>query len=324
MTQGLSGILNVDKPLGWTSHDVVDLVRRLTGIRQVGHAGTLDPLATGVLLVCVGSATRLSDYLMHARKCYLARIALGSTTTTDDREGEVVERRPTSTVTRQGVVDVLSAFVGTIEQVPPAFSAIKVGGESAYRQARRGAKPELASRTVRVDGLALTELDGDMLTVLVWCGAGTYIRSLARDIGAALGCGAHLAGLRRLSSGAYSLESALSVDALRDLAADGKLQDVLAPADRAVAGWPVLVVEEPTISELVHGGIITTPGAGSSGHSSVRVMSVDGRLLALAEYDPRRRGWQPRKVLIPTPSGRQPAKRQDGSAGVLEGVEIPT
>ncbi|HZS89485.1 MAG TPA: tRNA pseudouridine(55) synthase TruB [Chloroflexota bacterium] len=319
MTQALSGILNVDKPPGWTSHDVVSLVRHLAGIRQVGHAGTLDPLATGVLLVCIGAATRLSDYLMHGRKCYLASLALGATTTTDDREGEVVVRRPIADVTRQRVLDILPAFVGAIEQIPPAFSAIKVGGVAAYRRARRGLAPELAPRTVRVEGLAVTALDGDTLTILVWCSAGTYIRSLARDIGEALGCGAHLAALRRLSSGGYSVAESRSLVALQDLAAAGRLSQALAPMDRAVCDWPVVILDDRAISQLAHGGLLAAPAPAGGGPTGARLMSIDGRLLGLAEYDPRRRGWQPRKVLDAAPSAGQTAPRAGHRAHAVKG-----
>jgi tRNA pseudouridine55 synthase len=317
MTQALSGILNVDKPLGWTSHDVVALVRHLFGTRQVGHAGTLDPLATGVLLVCVGPATRLSDYLMHTRKCYLASLVLGATTTTDDREGEVVDRRPIDGVTRRCVLDILPTFVGAIEQIPPAFSAIKVGGVAAYRQARRGLSPELAPRKVRVEGLAVTAFDAGMLTMLVWCSTGTYIRSLARDIGEALGCGAHLAALRRLGSGGYTVSEAKSVDSLRQLASAGQLPLALAPMDRALSDWPVVILDGKAISQMAHGGLLAAPAPRDGRHTGARLMSSDGRLLALAEYDVRRLGWQPRKVLDTTPPAREPVPRASTGAETL-------
>ncbi len=279
----LSGILNVDKPLGWTSHDVVGLVRRLTRQRQVGHAGTLDPLASGVLLVMVGQATRLSDYLMHGRKCYLARLRLGATTPTDDAEGEVTEARAVTGLTRERVVAALSAFRGDIEQVPPAYAAIKQGGVPVYKLARQGKEPVLAARQVRIDALALLALDGEMLDILVWCGAGTYIRALARDVGERLGCGAYLAGLRRLSSGAFGVDTAVGVQELRRLAGEGRVSEVLAPLDEAVADWPVVITTAQQAQDVLHGGFIAdrssaratsgsasgSPTLGSAGSSQI-------------------------------------------------------
>ena len=295
----LGGILNVDKPLGWTSHDVVGLVRRLSGERQVGHAGTLDPLATGVLLVMVGAATRLSDYLMQGRKCYRARLRLGVRTSTDDGEGEIVEVRPTKGVTRERVLETLGRFRGRIEQVPPAYAAIKHGGVPAYKLARRGQAPALAAREVRIDALALTEMERDTeaqtLDLLFWCGAGTYIRALARDVGAELGCGAHLAALRRLSSGAFGVDSAVSVPALRELAARGQLYEQMRPLGDAVAGWPVLVLSDAEARAALHGMPVAGPPA--AGTDEARLYARDGRLLALARYQAGRGAWQPTKVL---------------------------
>jgi tRNA pseudouridine55 synthase len=294
----LSGILNVDKPLGWTSHDVVGLVRRLCGQRQVGHAGTLDPLATGVLLVALGAATRLTEYLMHGRKCYLARVRLGIRTETDDAEGRVILTRPTAGLTRERIVAALAGFRGDIRQVPPSYAAIKQGGVPAYKLARQGRAAELAARDVRIDGLALVALEPDALEILVWCSAGTYIRALARDLGEALGCGGHLAALRRLSSGAFGLEGALGVPALRRLAAEGRLHERLYPLDEAVASWPALVVDDATAATVQHGHAVAAPAAATPGHQT-RIYARDGRLLALARYDARRHAWQPCKVLAP-------------------------
>jgi len=294
----MDGILNVDKPLGWTSHDVVGLVRRLTGQRQVGHAGTLDPLATGVLLVTVGAATRLSDYLMHGRKCYLARVRLGQRTTTDDAEGPVVEERSTADVTAARVTAALAPFLGTIDQIPPAYAAIKKDGVPAYKLARQGKAPEMASRTVRIDGLALTGLEDGLLDMLVWCGSGTYIRALARDVGERLGCGAHLAALRRLSSGDFGVDTALGVPEMRALAADGLLYTRLRPSDEAVAAWPAVVLDDHATAAVLHGNPVPfrLPTSDSRLTPEARLYARDGRMLALARYDARRDMWQPGKV----------------------------
>lgn len=294
-THAISGILNVDKPLGWTSHDVVALARRLTGVRQVGHAGTLDPLATGVLLVMVGAATRVAEYAMHGRKCYLARLRLGVRTSTDDGEGEVLEIASAHGVTREQVIATLRRFRGDIQQVPPAYAAIKQGGIPSYKLARRGVTPQMAPRAVRIDGLALTRLESETLDLLVWCGAGTYIRALARDVGAALGCGAHLAALRRLSSGAFDVDRALGVSALRAFAEQGRLHEQLLPVDSAVATWPALILDDPQACAVLHGRVI--PGPAASGDQMARVYAPDGRLLALARYAAAEAGWQPVKVL---------------------------
>ena len=296
--QPLCGILNVDKPLGWTSHDVVALVRRLSGQRQVGHAGTLDPLATGVLLVALGAATRLTDDLMHGRKCYLARMRLGIRTTTDDAEGQAVLTRPTAGLTRERVVAALTAFRGDIRQVPPSYAAIKQGGVPAYTLARQGKAAELPARAVRIDGLALLSAAGRseaaVLDILVWCSAGTYIRALARDLGEALGCGGHLQALRRLSSGAFGVEGAVGVTALRRLAAEGRLHEQLYPLDEAVASWPALVVDDATAATVQHGQAVAASDVTAD---ESRIYARDGRLLALARYDARRHAYQPWKVL---------------------------
>jgi tRNA pseudouridine55 synthase len=306
----------VDKPLGWTSHDVVALVRRLSGQRQVGHAGTLDPLATGVLLVALGAATRLTDDLMHGRKCYRARVRLGIRTTTDDAEGQVELTRPTDGLTRERVAAALAGFRGDIRQVPPSYAAIKQGGVPAYKLARQGKAAELPARAVRIDGLALLSAEGrseaEVLDILVWCSAGTYIRALARDLGEALGCGGHLQALRRLSSGAFGVEGAVGVTALRRLAAEDRLHEQLYPMDDAVASWPALVVDDATAAAVQHGRAVAAPGTGDRQQWSVlttddrrltpdqaRMYARDGRLLALARYDARRHAWQPWKVLAP-------------------------
>jgi tRNA pseudouridine55 synthase len=306
----------VDKPLGWTSHDVVALVRGLSGQRQVGHAGTLDPLATGVLLVALGPATRLTDDLMHGRKCYRARVRLGIRTTTDDAEGQVELTRPTDGLTRERVVAALAGFRGDIWQVPPSYAAIKHGGVPAYKLARQGKAAELPARAVRIDGLALLSADGqsetDVLDILIWCSAGTYIRALARDLGEALGCGGHLQALRRLSSGRFGVEGAVGVTALRRLAAEGRLHERLYPMDDAVASWPVLVVDDASAAAVQHGHAVVASEAGDRRQwaalttddrrlipDQARIYARDGRLLALARYDARRQAWQPWKVLAP-------------------------
>lgn len=215
-----SGILVVDKPGGMTSHDVVSRVRRLAGTRRVGHAGTLDPMATGVLVVGVEKATRLLGYLSLSQKEYAATIRLGQSTTTDDAEGEPSGGAPASGVTRAALDAEVAKLTGDISQVPPGVSAIKVGGKRAYKLTREGAAPELAPRPVTVYELTVTDVrkSGEFLDVdaTIRCSSGTYIRALARDLGAALGTGGHLSALRRTSVGPYTIAQARTLDLLSE------------------------------------------------------------------------------------------------------------
>ena len=208
------GIVVIDKPSGMTSHDVVARVRRLAGTRRVGHAGTLDPMATGVLVVGIGRATRLLGHLSGHDKEYDATIRLGVTTTTDDAEGEVVDVLDASHVDDTAVAVAVAALTGSIQQVPSSVSAIKVGGERAYKRIRQGETVELAPRPVTVLSFDVVARRGDDLDVHVACSTGTYVRALARDLGAALGVGAHLTALRRTRVGGFGLDRAVVLDEL--------------------------------------------------------------------------------------------------------------
>ena len=204
------GILNLNKPRGPTSHDVIDRIRALTGIRRVGHAGTLDPLATGVLLVCIGRATRVAEYLMDSHKIYRARVRLGIATDTYDAEGQVipsVDSVDPIEISRAEVETALVRFRGTIEQVPPMYSALKHKGEPLHKLARRGVEVKREPRQVEIPCLALTEWKPPECTLEMTCSPGTYVRALAHDLGQALGCGAHLTGLVRLASGGFRLKA---------------------------------------------------------------------------------------------------------------------
>lgn len=207
-------MLAVDKPAGWTSHDVVAVVRRAIGIRRVGHGGTLDPAATGVLPILVGPATRAADLLHAADKAYAARIRFGHETTTDDAEGEPTASGPIPEGAE--IEAALTRFLGTIQQAPPAYAAVKVGGRRAYQLARRGEPQEIPARAVRIDRLAVASWDPPDLRLLVVCGRGTYIRALARDLGRSLGSAAHLAALRRLAVGALDAGKALGIERVRE------------------------------------------------------------------------------------------------------------
>jgi tRNA pseudouridine55 synthase len=214
MTATSSGLIVVDKPEGPTSFDVVARVRRLMGTREVGHCGTLDPFASGVLVVAVGSFTRLVRVLTADDKAYTATVAFGASTTTDDREGETVARGDPSTLTPELIAAALADMVGVQLQTPPAYSAVHVDGERAYARARRGEAVEMKPREVVIQSLALLSFDGARATLDVRCGKGTYVRSIARDLGARLGVPAHLGALRRTASGGYTLADAVPLDEL--------------------------------------------------------------------------------------------------------------
>ena len=215
MTAGPNGVLPIDKPLGWTSFDVVAVARRAIGAKRVGHGGTLDPLATGLLPLLIGSATKFADTLHTAPKAYAALVTFGSETTTDDREGPATRTASPPTGSLDALDRALDPFRGAIAQVPPTYAAVKVGGRRAYARARSGETFSLAARTVTIDRLAIASWDAPALRLLIVCSTGTYIRSLARDIGTALGSAAHLGGLRRLAVGGLAVEDAITVETLR-------------------------------------------------------------------------------------------------------------
>lgn len=216
-------IILLDKPLGWTSFDAVKRVRGALTRRmkikklKVGHAGTLDPLATGVMVICTGRATKRIDELQAGVKEYVATLALGATTPSFDLETEIDATYPTEHITRDLVIDTLSRFHGTIQQIPPAFSAVKIDGQRAYKMARKGQTPELKAKTLVIDEIELLEYAQDSITLRIVCSKGTYIRALARDIGEALGSGAHLTALRRTRVGDFSIGSCMTVDAAAEM-----------------------------------------------------------------------------------------------------------
>jgi tRNA pseudouridine55 synthase len=215
MTETPTGVLPIDKPLGWTSFDVVAVARGALGLKRVGHGGTLDPLATGLLPLLVGSATKFADRLHTASKVYAALVSFGSETTTDDREGSTTRVAAIPSLTSEELDTALAPFRGEIAQVPPAFAAIKVDGRRAYSRARSGETMTLSARPVTIERLAVASWEPPALRLLVVCSTGTYIRSLARDLGKATGSAAHLGGLRRLAVGALTLDDATTVETLR-------------------------------------------------------------------------------------------------------------
>lgn len=281
------GLVVIDKPGGMTSHDVVARVRRALGTRKVGHAGTLDPMATGVLVLGVNRATRLLGHLMLTEKRYDATIRLGASTTTDDAEGEVVATAPTDDVTEAQVREVLAAFVGEIDQKPTAVSAIKVDGKRAYQRVRDGEDVDLPARRVTIHELEVTGVRGSDVDISVRCSSGTYIRAIARDLGAALGVGGHLVALRRTAVGAFDLSQARSLEDLADA------PSVLPIAEAARATFPAVDLDEDTAAAVRVGRPLdlALPGAGE--HA---LFAPDGTFLAL--YEPAGSGARPVAVFV--------------------------
>jgi tRNA pseudouridine55 synthase len=287
------GVVNLDKPVGPTSHDMVGLMRRLSGTRRIGHAGTLDPLASGVLPILVGAATRFSEELTGGPKRYEAVIRLGWRSETDDAQGPLV--RGAALPTDAEAESALRAFVGTFEQRPPAFSARKVGGQTAYRAARGGAPLELAARTVTVESVKVLEVDRRVdhldLRVDLRCGPGTYVRSIARDLGEKLASGGYLAELRRTEAAGLRVEDALTPGRLEELASSGELSSALIPIGDLLP-LPRLQLSSDDAARFRHGSTVAV-GAGASAGRYVVV--TDGELLGVGRIERER--LQPEKVL---------------------------
>ena len=284
----MNGVLLIDKPQGMTSHDVVRLVRRLLRTRRVGHTGTLDPLATGVLPVAVGEATRIVQFLMEGDKTYRALLKLGETTTTQDAEGEVLERRPVEGITADAVVVAARSFEGVIRQLPPMYSALKKDGVPLYRLARQGIVVEREPREVRIDRLQVLEVDLPLVTLEVDCSKGTYVRTLCHDLGLALGTGAHLLVLRRTRSGSFTEADCVT---LEQLEAGGTGMPSLLPVAEALRGMPAFEVDAEGARRLGDGippalsSLAAAPGCPEG--EAVRLMHA-GTLLAVARFAPGR------------------------------------
>lgn len=299
----LDGIVVVDKPVGPTSHDVVAIVRRLSGVRRVGHGGTLDPFAAGVLPVFLGRATRMVEYHLRDDKAYRAVMVFGARSTTDDLDGELTPSGA-PTPTREAVEEVLRGFVGTVEQRPPDHSAVRIGGRHAYELARRGQTPELKPRVVTFHEIVLVGWDEQdaqrpAATVDLRCSAGTYVRALARDAGEALGTGAYLGALVRTASGPFRRDAAHPLDVVRERLSEGRIGELLLPVDTGLGAWPAVQVDAADLASLVRGQVVRargvslpTPGPADQ----VRVLAPDGRLAAMARVEGGR--LHPEKVLL--------------------------
>ncbi len=294
----LGGILNLNKPRGWTSFDVVRLIRGRCGEKRVGHAGTLDPAASGVLPILTGQATRLTEYLVDTTKEYIADIELGVATDTYDAEGDIVSRADAGAITEDAVSAALSVFRGDILQTPPVYSALKREGVPLYKRARRGEDVRAEPRRVRLDQLDIIEYTPPHLRLSIVCGKGFYVRSLAHDLGAALGVGGMLSGLVRSRVGAFRLEDAVDIDTLREEFEDGTWRERVIAPDEVLLTWRAAILGESSTGDVLHGRETALKGATSlevAQGDLCRAYSDSGDFLAVLRCDGADR-WRPEKV----------------------------
>lgn len=290
----MDGVLLINKPKTWTSHDVVAKMRKILQERRIGHAGTLDPFATGVLVLCIGHATRLSSYLTATNKTYVGHMRLGVATDTYDIDGQPVGEPKPVTVTEEEVRAVFGRFTGVLQQYPPLYSAKKVGGQPLYKYARQGIEVERPAKQVTVHTLELYGLEGDVVSFAVQCSSGTYVRALAHDIGEILGCGAHLVNLSRTRSGSFRLEQALDlVEGDTVLSDRDRYMPRLIPMGKVLPEIPAAVVTGPTALQVLQGQnfgagqvrhfVAPDPATSNPAFSLVyRILDESGRLLAMA------------------------------------------
>lgn len=277
--RAINGVLLLDKPLGFSSNQALQKVKWLYQAAKAGHTGSLDPLATGLLPICLGEATKFSHYLLDADKSYRALIRLGSTTTTADAEGEVLIRSEVH-VDQAQLESVLKSFVGDIVQVPPMYSALKHAGKALYEYARAGVDIERKAREVTIHQIMLERFEGELLEIVVTCSKGTYIRTLAEDIGAALGCGAHLAGLRRLTTAHLRLEDAVTIEQLEAMAPEAR-DALLLPVDVTIDDLPQVTVDTESAFYLKRGQYVWKSGFNQ--HGAFRIYAETGEFLGIGE-----------------------------------------
>ncbi|MHB8482100.1 MAG: tRNA pseudouridine(55) synthase TruB [Nitrospiria bacterium] len=293
----VEGVLNIDKPAGWTSHDVVARLRKILKIKKIGHAGTLDPDATGVLVVCVGKATKIVEYLVGTDKEYEAVMRLGETTNTQDASGNVLEKASWGHLTEEDLFECFKEFTGEISQTPSSYSAIKVGGVPSYKLARRGEEVDIPERKVKIYKIEFIKKAGPDVFIKVHCSKGTYIRTLCHDMGRHMGVGAHLFALRRTRSGIFMVGDALSLDDLIHFVETGRLDMEIYGMDEVMSGFPAIVLDEDGEKKIVHGNPVFLSaeqgGAFLSG-SLVRLKSINGGLIALGVLE----GEELKKVKI--------------------------
>jgi tRNA pseudouridine55 synthase len=280
----VDGVIVVDKPLGWTSHDVVNKMRRIAGMRKVGHLGTLDPGATGVLPLVIGRATRLAQFYTRNDKLYEGVIRFGFSTNTYDAEGEPTSPETPVVLDRDIVEAALSRFRGEFMQTPPPVSAKKIAGKPAYELARKNQIVELKPVAVEVYSLDVVRVEGNEAEVRVHCSAGTYLRGVAHEVGQILGCGAHLKSLRRTASGDFKIEAARTLEQLAEIGAAGKLQEVLIPAAQLLPEFPMEMVDAITAGQIRNGrDFRVSPFQGRRGSRYVKAVTPQGDLIAIGE-----------------------------------------
>lgn len=276
----MNGIILIDKPQDWTSHDVVAKLRGILHERRIGHSGTLDPLATGLLVVFVGRATRAVEFAEADSKEYIAGLRLGLSTDTQDISGNVIAE--CSDLPDEGAVRrAVNGFIGDIEQIPPMYSAIKIGGKKLYELARKGQSVERAPRKITVSSIEIIGREGGDYLLKIACSKGTYVRTLCNDIGASLGCGACMSSLRRVRAGAFSIEDAHSIDEVENAANEGQLVDIMLPVDTLFSALPELKVPESTVNRLKTGNIIKI----SAADGDYRVYSDSAEFLLVGKVE---------------------------------------
>jgi len=281
--RNINGILLLDKPLGITSNLALQKVKRLFNASKAGHTGSLDPLASGLLPLCLGEATKVSGYLLDSDKTYLGTVKLGERTNTADAEGEVIETRPVENIDEAQIKSILLQFVGEQEQIPPMHSAIKQNGQPLYKLAHQGIEVERKARQITISSLELLRISDNELEIKVHCSKGTYIRTLAEDIGEAVGCGAHLSALRRTQSGPFTMEHAVTLPELEQLATEGfsMLDKLLQPIETALVDWPGVSLTEHTAYYLRQGQPVQVPQAPLSGW--VKIFGEDQQFLGIGQ-----------------------------------------
>lgn len=299
----MTGVLLLRKPKGITSHDAVLRVRKMFHTKKVGHAGTLDPFATGLLVLCLGDATRIVQYLTECDKIYRAVMKLGERTDTQDETGHIIARRALPALTDEEMRRVFARFTGEIQQVTPMFSARRAQGKRLHELARAGQTVEREARPVTIHRLDLLDMTLPYMRFQVECSKGTYVRALADDIGETLGCGAHLTELERLGSGRFSLDAAVSLDALADLRDDAALRGCLLTMDQALADWPVITLDAAAAQRLCN-GVALIESVADGGEGLLRAHDEQGAFIALARRNFSEGGAkiQPISVFVRNPA----------------------
>ena len=307
----MDGILNINKPEGKTSFSVVATVKRLSGERRVGHAGTLDPLATGVLPVCLGRGTRVIEFLVNTTKTYRAQIELGVSTDTYDASGKVTQKEDPSGISLGQVESALASFRGSIQQIPPMYSALKYKGQPLYELARAGIEVERQSRPAMIYSLEIIDWQSPIVTIEVECGKGTYIRSIAHDLGQLLGCGANLMSLIRLRCGRFDIKNAVSVPQLEDAFRHGYWRQFVYPIDSVLLHWRAMVVSDTSEGVIRKGASLVMEDIDSdikvdkqlcltqpSSDNRCRAYTIDGNFLGVLRFNCEEGSWQPEKVFM--------------------------